>query len=392
VVDGIGHWTTLARRRSCRRSPPPHRRRTPSSTGGSDPAHYGDAIPTAALLSFRLGGSDGVAIEAAKWEGALSTLGFTTFTVAGDGPADRVLPGLAMGAAEPPTRSELASTLEDADVVVVENLCSLPLNPGAASAVAATLAGRPAVLHHHDLPWQRSQFLDHPPPPVDRRWSQVTINELSRRQLADRGIAATTIYNAFAVGEGTSGRPDDPSRRTQVRKALGVGDDQRLVLQPTRAIPRKNVGGGIEVAVELDAVFWLLGAAEDGYGPELDALIDHADCPVVLGAPGGHVAIGVHDAYEASDVVTLPSTWEGFGNPTIESVVHRRPLAVGPYPVARELEAFGFEWFALDEMDRLARWLDRPDQGLLDRNTAVASAHFSLRDLPAKIAAVLPHW
>jgi len=29
---------------------------------------YGDAIATVALLSFRLGGSDGVAIEAAKWQ------------------------------------------------------------------------------------------------------------------------------------------------------------------------------------------------------------------------------------------------------------------------------------------------------------------------------------
>ena len=358
--------------------------------------HYGGAIPTAAFLSFRLGGSDGVAVEAAKWQGALATLGFATFTVAGEGPVDRLLPGLALGADDPPTRAELDSVLAPADLVVVENLCSLPLNPAASTAVAAALAGRPAVLHHHDLPWQRPPFVHHPPPPTDPCWRHVTINELSRRQLANRGLEATTIYNAFEIGDDDSGRTDplaaDPGARDRVRRALRLGPHERLVLQPTRAIPRKNVGGGIEVAVELDAVFWLLGAAEDGYGPELDALIDHADCPVVLGAPGGHVAIGVHDAYEASDVVTLPSTWEGFGNPTIESVVHRRPLAVGPYPVARELEAFGFEWFALDEMDRLARWLDRPDQGLLDRNTAVASAHFSLRDLPAKIAAVLPHW
>ncbi len=173
-----------------------------------------------------------------------------------------------------------------------------------------------------------------------------------------------------------------------MRAAIGVEDDRRLVLQPTRAIPRKNVAGGIRVAAELGAVYWLLGPAEDGFGPELDALVASAPCPVILGTGGCDLSI--HDAYRACDVVALPSTWEGFGNPSVESAVHRRPLAIGPYPVADELAAFGFEWFALGETDRLGRWLDAPDPGLLDRNAAVAAAHFSLDDLPARIASVIP--
>lgn len=352
---------------------------------------YGDAIPTAALLSFRLGGSDGVAVEAAKWQGALEALGFATYTVAGDGPVDILLPGLAMGAAQPPEPSELADALDRADLVVVENVCSLPLNPEAAARVARTLAGRPAVLHHHDLPWQRAALADHPPPPTDRRWSQVTINRLSRQQLAERGIAATTVYNTFApLLPAGAGDDDVDRRRRAVRLILGLDESQPLVLQPTRAIPRKNVGGGIRVAESLGAAYWLLGPAEDGYGPELDALVGAATCPVVLGMPAGGGAISVGDAYRACDVVTLPSTWEGFGNPTIESAIHRRPLAVGPFPVARELAAFGFDWFALEETARLRAWLDRPDSGLLDRNASVAAEHFSLDDLPGRIAAVLP--
>jgi mannosylglucosylglycerate synthase len=359
-------------------------------------AHYGDAIPVAALLSFRLGGSDGVAIEAAKWRGALDALGFSTVTVAGSGPVDHLLPGLAIGADTPPARSEVEAALADADLVVVENLCSLPLNPRAAGVVAAVLAGRPAILHHHDLPWQRPQFVGHPPPPVDPRWSHVTINGLSRRQLDDRGIAATTIYNAFAIdprpGSGIPALlPDHGDRGERVRDALGIGPHQRLVLQPTRAIPRKNVAGGIDVTTALDATYWLLGPAEDGFGPGLEALVGLARCPVVLGPPAGVGSFEIHDAYQACDVVALPSTWEGFGNPTIESVVHRRPLAIGPYPVAAELAAFGFRWFPLTEIDRLDAWLTRPDARLLDHNLAVASAHFSLRDLPDRIARVVPH-
>jgi glycosyltransferase involved in cell wall biosynthesis len=326
-----------------------------------------------------------VAIEAAKWAGALGRLGFATVTVAGDGPVDRPVPGLAIGARTPPTPGEVDAALEDADLVVVENLCSLPLNPGAADVVARVLAGRPAVLHHHDLPWQRPWFADRPPPPDDRRWSHVTINRLSRDQLADHGIAATCVYNAFDTGT-----PPPAADGDAVRASLGIGPGDRLVLQPTRALPRKHIAGGLAVAEALGATYWLLGPAEDGYGPELDRLVAAAGCPVVQGWPGPVPAAGVHAAYAACDVVALPSTWEGFGNPSVESAVHRRPLVIGPYPVATELAAHGFRWFGLDDVGALAAWLDDPDPDLLDHNLAVADAHFSLRDLPDRLAAVLP--
>ena len=313
--------------------------------------------------------------------------------MAGDGPVDRLLPGLAIGAEEPPTVREVETAVADADLVVVENLCSLPLNPGAATVVAAVLAGRPAVLHHHDLPWQRAATVHHPPPPTDPRWRHVTINRLSRHQLANRGIRATTIYNAFDVGRGAA-PPAGHRDRVGLRRRLGIEDHQTLILQPTRAIPRKNVAGGLDLATRLGGTFWLLGPAEDGYEDQLAALVAQARCPVVLGSPGSVGAVPVVEAYGACDVVVLPSTWEGFGNPTIESVVHRRPLAVGPYPVAAELAAFGFDWFGLgpDGADRLGAWLKAPDPGLLDRNLEVARAHFSLTDLPDRIASVLPAW
>ena len=118
-------------------------------------------------------------------------------------------------------------------------------------------------------------------------------------------------------------------------------------MQPTRALARKNIAGAIALTEAVGGTYWLLGPAEDGYGPELDRLVGQASCPVVLGQPGGGCSIA--DAYAACDAVLLPSSWEGFGNPSVESATHRRPLAVGRYPVAAELAAFGFRWFDADD-------------------------------------------
>lgn len=332
------------------------------------------------MISFRLGGGDGVSVEAAKWATALRTLGWEVRTVAGSGPVDVVLPGLAMDAPAPPTRAEVEDACAPADLVVVENLCSLPLNAPAAAVVAQVCANRPALFHHHDLPWQRPHLAHLPPPPDDPMWAHVTINELSRNELAARGIRATTIYNTFDPNP-TAGD------RVRTRAALGVDEGDALLLQPTRALERKNIGGALELSASVGGTYWLLGPAEDGYGPTRDHLVSQARCPVLLGPPADGCSIA--DAYAACDAVLLPSFWEGFGNPSVESATYRRPLAIGSYPVAAELAAFGFRWFGVTDPEPLAGWLRRTDTELLIHNHRVAATHFNLADLPVRLADVL---
>ena len=324
-------------------------------------------------MSFRLGGTDGVAVEAAKWARALVELGYAVTTVAGEGLADHVVPGLAIGAPEPPSRTEVEGALAPADVVVVENLCSLPLNPPAADVVGRVLRGRPAVLHHHDLPWQRPLLAYVGPPPDDRRWAHVTVNDLSRRELAERGIVATTVHNRF---------DPDPRRgdRVAVRTAAGIGPDDMVVLQPTRAIPRKRVAAGLALAEALGATFWLTGPAEEGHAPELARLIEDARVPVV------HRSVpDVADAYAAADLVVLPSAWEGFGNPAVEAGLHGRPAAVGPYPVAAELRALGFRWADADD----ASTVTLPGVEDAAHNREVVRGHLHLDALAERLSAIL---
>jgi glycosyltransferase involved in cell wall biosynthesis len=320
-----------------------------------------------------------VSVVADTWRAALVDLGWTVTTVAGDGPVDHLLPGLALGATAPPGDAAVADALAGADLVVVENLCTIPLNLPAARAVARALAGRPAILHHHDPPWQRAAHAHVTElPPTDPAWQHVTINRLTERQMADRGIAATTIYNGFDVHEA-------PGDRATTRSALDVAAGERLLVHPVRAIPRKDVPAAVALAEALGATYWLVGPPEDGYEAELAAVLGAARCRVVHRPSPGTMA----DVYAAADAIAFPSTWEGFGNPPIEAAIHRRPVAVGPYPVADELRALGFRWFDPADPASLDAFLRAPDDALHDHNAAIARAHFGLDRLRADIARLL---
>jgi len=333
------------------------------------------------VVSFRLGSTDGVSIETVKWINAFRSLGHEVTTLAGDGDADVVMSELAIRSPNAPDLDKVTDALRDADLVVVENMISLPLNVGARDVLYRALDRRPALFHHHDLAWQRPEWINEPPPLDQPLWRHVTINNLSRQELLARGLDATTIYNAFEL--------DPPhGRRNETRRQLRL-TNERLLLLPTRAIPRKNVAGAIRLAEELDAVLWLLGPAEDGYGPELDGLLRASRVEVRRGLTEG---FEIHDAYAASDLVVMPSTWEGFGNPVLESVTHHRPLAVFPYPVLEEIRAFGFRFFDLSDVDGINAFLNQPDVTLLEHNDSLARHYFNVADLPERLAPLLETW
>ncbi len=331
-----------------------------------------------ALVSYRLGGGDGVSIESAKWTAALESLGHEVTTFAGEGTADHLVTGLALGDRVGPAAGDLEG-LARFDLVIVENVASLPLNPAAREVLYEVLTGRPALFHHHDLAWQRAHLAHLAGPRDEPGWVHVTINEISRAQLGERGIEAITLYNSFDC--------DPPvGNREGTRASVDVAAKEQLVLLPSRALARKNVAGALRLCERLDATLWLLGPAEDGYDAELDRLLAATNARVVH---RGLEGLSIHDAYAACDAVVMSSTWEGFGNPVLESVTHRRPLALYPYPVAEEIRGHGFAFFDLEDVAGLARFLAAPDDDLLAANLAIARRDFNLADLPGRLEVVL---
>jgi mannosylglucosylglycerate synthase len=368
-------------------------------------------MAVASLVSFRLGGQDGVSVQAATWGRVLERLGYGVRRVAGelaDGvrPGDVVLPGLAVSAeAAPgpagqrppapqgPSAEELHEALAGSAAVVVENVLSLPLHLEAARTLTAVLAELPAetviLLHHHDFAWQRPETatIAGLPPRLDRA-VHVTINDFSRRELAERGIEAVTVRNAFDLDA-------PPGRRHETRAALGVAPDDVLVLQPTRAVAHKNIPAALRLAEALAprlarrVTYWLPGPAEDGYAATLAEVLAGASVPVLRTHPG-NLGLAMDDAYAACDLVVFPSTsGEGFGQPVIESVWADRPLATLSYPALEEIVALGFSFLPADDPDAVAAAVSQRDEATSARNRELAEAHFSLGALERSLAALL---
>ena len=193
--------------------------------------------PQAAVVSYRLGGNDGVSVEARKWAWALGELGFEVRRVAGaieDGGRadDVVVPGLTIASGASPDPELIAAAIAGADLVIVDNIASLPLNLEAAHAVSRAVDTTPArvLLRHHDLPWQRRHLahLETDFPPRIPGALHVTVNLRSRRELQARGFAsAYAIHNYFDLD-------DWGGDRAATRAAFGFADDEIVVFQPAR--------------------------------------------------------------------------------------------------------------------------------------------------------------
>lgn len=262
------------------------------------------------FVSTRLAGTDGVSLEAAKWEAVLERLGHTCFWLAGevDRPAERsrVVPeayyrhpeidainslvytsgreAAATADAEHPfvrrrdfyspyvrpphvTRriDELKEGLKDAlygflrdfdlDLLVVENAFAIPLNLPLGLAMAEVVAetGIPVLAHHHDFAWERQRFSANSVADLIAAAfppALPSVRHVVINSVQAQQLASRTGLVSRVIPNVMDFDTPPPPLDDWARNArgdLGVLPGEALILQPTRIVQRK----GIEHAIEL---------------------------------------------------------------------------------------------------------------------------------------------
>lgn len=239
------------------------------------------------FISTRFAGTDGVSLESNKWADVYTQNGHACFWFAGELERDpesslhvpaahfqyhknvwinsRVFGHKARNSHVTRMIHTLSSHLKrrlnkfircfHIDLLIIENVLSIPLHIPLALALTETISETqlPAIAHHHDFYWERDRFslngvgeyLAMAFPPALPNIQHVVINSGAQKELALRtGIVSTVIPNVMDFGNPPK---INPVRARAFRDAIGLKSDDRMILQPTRVIPRK----GIEHAVEL---------------------------------------------------------------------------------------------------------------------------------------------
>lgn len=404
------------------------------------------------FISTRIAGTDGVSLEAYKWYQVLERKGYECYFFAGelDTPPEKSMLEPMAHFEEPEiekiqeacfgvtTRERAISTRVqeikdklksklydfcgqfDIDLIIPENALAIPMNIPFGMAITEFVAetGIPTIAHHHDFSWERNRFLingvrdilHYAFPPVLNSIRHVVINSEASRQLSyRRGISNVIIPNVFDF---ESPAPESANGH-KLRQELGLSGKDLFVLQPTRVVPRK----WIERAVELVALLELenprlivsheSGDEGDHYAERILEYAHHLGVEVLyigdkIGSSRCFKAASdkpftIDDIYQASDLVTYPSGYEGFGNAFLEAIYFKKPIVVNRYSIyIEDIEPCGFrvipfEGFVTKEIvDRVHRYLEPQGlKGRVEKNYALGRKYFSYSVLEKKLLSII---
>jgi glycosyltransferase involved in cell wall biosynthesis len=405
------------------------------------------------FVAARLAGTDGVSLEADKWAAMMEKRGCNCFYFAGEldtpedrsvaapeahfrHPAIREIHRACFGTQlRPPSvtkqihdlREKLKQALDafirkfELDLLVVENALSLPLNLPLGLAIAEVLSetGLPTIAHHHDFYWERPRllvgaawdFVNMAFPPRIPTIRHVVINSSAKHQLALRtGLAAVMIPNVLDFEH-----PPEPldDYAADVREAFDIGPDEVFVLQPTRIVARKGIEHAVELVHRLDSDAKLVishaaGDEEQAYERRVRTYSELMGVNAVFVAERmsdhrardakGRKVYAIRDVYPHADLVTYPSTIEGFGNAFLEAIYYRKPLVVNTYSVylfdidPKGFRTIEFDHYVTDETVRRVREVlenDRLREEMVDKNYELGRRHYSYAVLGKKLDSLL---
>jgi glycosyltransferase involved in cell wall biosynthesis len=405
------------------------------------------------FVSTRLAGIDGVSLEVDKWVEVLQELGHESFCFCGktDWPSERTLLVEESYFKHPEIESintelfikkqrsqkiadsitKLAAHIKkglykfvqkfDIDLLVVENAWSLPMNIPLGIALSEFVGETviPAIAHHHDFWWDRQRYLGSPTddylgaafPSSHSGIQHVVINSIDRRQLSYRkGVSAAMIPNVmnFEVKISSSDNYAD-----DLRKELGINDDVKLLLQPTRVVPRKKIERAIELARRINDECVIVVTHETGdegmsYNKYLREFADFLEIKIIFASdrfnqsrgalPDGRKIYSMADAYKACDLVTYTSQIEGFGNAFLESIYYKKPIVIGAYEIFKlDIQPHGFKVIQLDDfiseeaVEKVNKVLSSPEKVNIwaENNYHLGSLHYSYETLKNRLKILL---
>ena len=257
------------------------------------------------------------------------------------------------------------------EALITENALTIPINLPLGLALTEFIAetGYPVIAHHHDFHWERQRFMNNSVrdyltafPPNLPSIRHVVINSVQSHQLASRiGVAAMIIPNVMDF-DSPPPPPDDYART--VRADLGLAPGQYLILQPTRIIQRKGIEHAIELTRRLGLPAELIishASGDEGNDyekrvREFAALLEvkvNFESAIVGDArgvtPEGRKIYTLGDVYPQADLVTYPSSLEGFGNAFLEAIYYQRPLMLNNYSIYEaDIKPKGFQVIEFD--------------------------------------------
>lgn len=404
------------------------------------------------FISTRIAGTDGVSLETYKWYQVLERRGYECYFFAGelDTPPERSMlepmahfedpeiekiqeacfgvttRELSISTRIHEIKDKLKSKLYDfcgqfdIDLIIPENALAIPMNIPLGMAITEYVAetGIPTIAHHHDFSWERNRFLingvrdilHYAFPPVLHSIRHVVINTEASRQLSyRRGISTVIIPNVFDFD---SPAPKSPNGN-KLRQELGLGRKDLFILQPTRVVPRKWIERAVELVslLELEnprlVVSHETGDEGDIYAERILEYAHRLGVKVIyVGDRIGSTrcfkticdkAFTIDDVYLASDLVTYPSGYEGFGNAFLEAIYFKKPIVVNRYSIyVEDIEPCGFhvipfEGFVTKEVVARAKQFLEPQnlKTLVEKNYALGTKHFSYKVLEKKLLSII---
>jgi hypothetical protein len=258
------------------------------------------------------------------------------------------------------------------EAIIAENALTIPINLPLGLALTEFIAetGYPVIAHHHDFYWERQRFMNNSVqdylaaafPPDLPSIRHVVLNSIQAKQLASRiGVTAMIVPNAMDYD---SPPPPIDEYARSAREDLGLNLDQYLILQPTRIIQRKGIEHAIELTRRLGLPAELVishAAGDEGTDYEkrvrefaalLNVTVNFESS--IVGqtrglTPDGRKIYSLADVYPQADLVTYPSSQEGFGNAFLEAIYYKRPLVVNNYSIYEaDIKPKGFEVIEFD--------------------------------------------